>query len=398
MMIKTRYPIDFFGAMAASTLFFFALQVLTPILPLYALDIGENEAAWGLATTVIAAVAASFRLAGGSLSDRIGRRGVMLSGALANLLGGIVLLFTNNFAGLLVSRAVHGLGIGLFTTAYKALIVDFAPEGKQGEAVGIGNLTFGIAMIFSTPLGEWLYQQYGYDQVFYVGIVLALGCAIVVGLIGMGEQKKTGQSMLTSAKEVLPRRTTQIGIWGMAGIAITFTAILTFLPLLAELRSLTGVGLALSIYSLMQVIGQPIGGRLGDRIGWRFVIIPSFLIAALGVYFLLIADQTGLIVIGSGLVGLGASIARVGLDVIVMDGAPRDLRGTAAGLEYAGLDIWNGLFSWVMGIIVLQTSYNTIYTIMTVIPIIWAAVLWIMIPRNLGRVTRIPVAGSAGDL
>jgi hypothetical protein len=81
----------------------------------------------------------------------------------------------------------------------------------------------------------------------------------------------------------------------------------------------------------------------------------------------------------------------------VMDGAPRDLRGTAAGLEYAGLDVWNGLFGWVMGIIVLQTSYNTIYTIMTVIPIVWAVISWFMIPRNLGRVTRIPIAGSAGD-
>jgi MFS family permease len=394
---KTRYPIHFFGAMAASTLFFTAFLVMVPVLPLYTLDIGGNEAAWGLATTVIAAMAASVRLAGGSVSDRLGRRGVMLFGALANMLASVILLLTNNLAGLMVSRAMHGLGIGVFTTSYKALIVDFAPEGKQGEAVGIGNLTFGIAMTLSTPLGEWLYQRYGYDQVFYLGVALALACGIVVSVIGMGEQSKTGQSMLKGAIQILPRRSTQIGIWGMLSIAATFTAILTFLPLLASLRGLTGVGLALSGYSLMQIIGQPIGGKLGDRFGWRLVIIPGFLITALGVYSLLIADKPGLIIIGSTLVGLGGAIARVGLDVIVMDGTPRDLRGTAAGLEYAGLDVWNGLFGWVMGIIVLQTNYSTIYTIMTVTPVIWAVILWFMIPRNLGRVERIPVAGSAGD-
>ena len=65
---------------------------------------------------------------------------------------------------LLIGRGFQGIGIGLFTTAYKALIMDLAPPEKRGEALGLGNLSFGLAIIAGPPLGEYAYHLGGYSR------------------------------------------------------------------------------------------------------------------------------------------------------------------------------------------------------------------------------------------
>ena len=155
--------------------------------------------------------------------------------------------------------------------------------------------------------------------------------------------------------------------------------------------------MAFSVYSAAQLLSQPIGGRLGDRIGWRPLIVPGLLFGALGVYLWLIAQGWGILYLGAAIAGTGTAVARIGLDTIMFNGAPDELRGTAAGLQYASFDIWNGTMAWGLGFLVTRTSYETIYTIMALIPLLWAILMWFIIPRGSGRVSGQPAFEPGAD-
>jgi MFS family permease len=172
----------------------------------------------------------------------------------------------------------------------------------------------------------------------------------------------------------------QIGIWGMLGNASVLTALLIFMPLLAEERGIRGAGIAFSVYALAELSGHPIGGRIGQSVGRRPVIMAGLLTAAIGVLTLRQAQTTALLYAGAAASGFGVAILRVSLDTLVFEGAPDDLRATAAGLEYAGMDGWNGMLSWIVGLVVAAAGYDAAYGLMAAIPLVWIAVMWVLVP------------------
>ncbi len=379
----TRYSRSFFLAMMTSALYFLSLQALLPVLPLYALEIGVDEAAWGLAVSAVSVAAVTLRLLGGSLADRIGRKGVMVAGALVSILAAAIMWLTASFAGLLVGRALQGVSIGLFTTAYKALVMDLAPPTRRGQAIGLGNLTFGFSLITAPPLGEWVQHTYGYGMTFLLSIGIMVLVLVAINLVSFSGHRPTTHSILSGTRHVLPLRTTQIGIWGMLSNAVLFSSIFSFLPLLAAARGVSGVGLAFSAYALTELLGQPLGGWLGDHLRRRLVVAAALLVGGLGIFCFLVSGGRFLIYVGAALVGLGSSVMRVNLDTIVLSGAPLDLRGTATGLEYASFDTWIGTLGWLLGIVTVRSGYTTIYTIMALVPPLWAVLMWFLIPPDL---------------
>jgi MFS family permease len=381
-----RYSPSFFIAIIASVLYQFSFQSLLPVLPLYALDIGANAAAWGVAVSAAAWVSTLLRLSGGTFSDRLGRRRVMFVGALAGMAGPALIWVTGNYPGLLIGRAFQGIGIALFTTAYKALIMDLAPPDRRGEALGLGNLSFGFALIVGPPLGELATHLGGYGAAFLLCIVAIVPILAGLNLISVGDYHPSHQSAIAGAREVFPQRFMQVGIWGMMMIAALFTAIFTFLPLLGEERGITGVGLAFSFYAIMELAGQLLGGRLGDRVGRRLLIVTALLIGAGGVIAFLLADNRLLMYAGSALIGLGASVARVNIDITVFNGAPAHLRGTAAGLQYACLDGWIGAMGWIFGLVAVGSGFNLVYGALIATLLAGTALMGAIVPGR--RITR----------
>lgn len=76
----------------------------------------------------------------GPLTDRWGRRPVLVAGAL--LFGGAPVLYAlcHNVTPLLAARVAHGIGLALFTTAYQALVADLTPPGRRGEGLGMAGV------------------------------------------------------------------------------------------------------------------------------------------------------------------------------------------------------------------------------------------------------------------
>lgn len=133
----------------ALILFAVGTSLITPLIPIYKRELGFNDTVVTLFLVCYVAALVPSMLTLGQLSDRIGRKGVLI-GALVTLALAQVLLVTEPpLIGVLIARAIQGLATGAFFGTCTAFLVDQAPAGRRGfiavlSSVGVrGGLGLG---------------------------------------------------------------------------------------------------------------------------------------------------------------------------------------------------------------------------------------------------------------
>ncbi|MFQ5656009.1 MAG: MFS transporter [Candidatus Methylomirabilales bacterium] len=160
--------------------------------PPYAKNIGLNDAQIGLilggqlATTMLAKPMA------GRLSDRMGRKPMILVGL---LLCTILLPFipqTTGFSILFVLSALFGLGVAIVTPSTIALVADLVKAGQMGSAMGVFGTILDIGEASGPILAGFLIASFGYPWAFALIAALIGGAAVAFALLvrepGQGEK------------------------------------------------------------------------------------------------------------------------------------------------------------------------------------------------------------------
>src|SRR5947199_4152198 len=126
-------------------------------------------------------VFAALLLAAGSLSDRLGRKGMLLSGlgvfGAASFAGGLL----TTPGQLIVARCVMGLGAAMIFPATLSLISNiFVQRSDRARAIGLWGATAGIAIALGPIAGGWLLEHFSWASIFFaMAPVAALGAALV---------------------------------------------------------------------------------------------------------------------------------------------------------------------------------------------------------------------------
>src|SRR6266849_2095876 len=126
-------------------------------------------------------VFAALLLASGSLSDRVGRKGMLLAGlgvfGLASAAGGL----TTTPGQLIVARCVMGLGAAMIFPATLSLISNvFTERSERARAIGLWGATAGIAIALGPIVGGWLLERFSWTSIFFaLAPVAALAAAFV---------------------------------------------------------------------------------------------------------------------------------------------------------------------------------------------------------------------------
>src|SRR2546421_3210276 len=126
-------------------------------------------------------VFAALLLASGSLSDRVGRKGMLLAGlgvfGGASLLGGLM----STPGALIVARCVMGLGAAMIFPATLSLISNvFTERAARARAIGLWGATAGAAIALGPIAGGWLIEQSSWSAIFFaMGPVAALAALLV---------------------------------------------------------------------------------------------------------------------------------------------------------------------------------------------------------------------------
>jgi MFS family permease len=172
----------FHGAIRAAMIYFIAV---------FGNSIGISRVGLFFLVFSLAAILTRFRL--GDLSDRLGRKTVILPAALIIVGNLFVIAQVRSFPLLIVTGFVGGLGQGLIFPALSTYIIDFLGRENKGLAISLYNSLFDVGMGLGSPLFGWVSDMAGYRWMYRVAAIFLLAATAVFMLKAPAtEGKKEG--------------------------------------------------------------------------------------------------------------------------------------------------------------------------------------------------------------
>jgi MFS family permease len=173
------------------------LFLILPVFSMHAkgLSGGDQATLVGLALGIYGFVQACLHIPLGMLSDRYGRRPIVVIGLILFVFGAFVAASHDDLVWITVGRAIQGAGA--VSAAVTAWLADLTREETRTRAMAmVGGsiaLTFALSLVLASPLHESI----GLDGMFYLMAVLGIG-AILIALFIVPEQGKASQTPFTA--------------------------------------------------------------------------------------------------------------------------------------------------------------------------------------------------------
>jgi DHA1 family tetracycline resistance protein-like MFS transporter len=340
-----------------ATVFFDLLGfgIVIPFLPMYAERLGVGAGAIGLilaAYSVMQFICAPLL---GRLSDRIGRRPVIMLGLLGSSVSYVVYAFANSFAGLLVSRAVHGACAATISTA-QAYVADTTEESKRAHAMGMIGAAFGLGFVLGPALGGLLGATSLRRPVLFAA---ALTCAnFIFAALRLpeshrlpGRPPQAGAGAQAAADRRLFLLLRGLGRHRAAARLLVIAFLLTLaIAALEATFALTvpaaygyaaaGVGGLLAFAGLMQALAQGyLIGKLAPRIGESALLIAGAAMLATGLAPLGSWSSHAALYAMLALIAMGYGFGSTAAATLISRRTARELQGEALGLNQSVLSL-----------------------------------------------------------
>jgi len=168
------------GALAGVfSLRMFGLFLVLPVMALYAAQMeGATPFMIGLAVGIYGLTQALFQIAFGTLSDRFGRKPLIVFGLLVFAAGSVVAAMADTLVGVIIGRALQGSGA--IAAVVLALVADLTREQQRVKAMALIGMSIGASFLLALMAGPALDRWIGVGGIFWLTAVLALGCIVVV--------------------------------------------------------------------------------------------------------------------------------------------------------------------------------------------------------------------------
>ncbi|WP_369026223.1 TCR/Tet family MFS transporter [Qipengyuania sp. RANM35] len=292
--------------------------IVMPVLPSLIMDLGnlpvDKAALWaGWLGAGYAAMQFAFAPIMGNLSDRFGRRPVLLACLLAFGIDYIVMGLAPNLWWLVAGRVVAGITGASFSAAY-AYLADITPPEKRAQSFGTIGMAFGFGFILGPAIGGFL-GEFGTHIPFYAAGGLAL-LNVVFGYFFLEESLpedkrrpfRLARANAFSALKALSGQSRRV-LWLVAALALwqlahlVYPSIWAYFAIAAYGWSEWKIGLSLMMVGITSALVQGIGIRLiVPRVGERGAValgVASVCLAAF-MYSIAWADWVVFLAIAAG--------------------------------------------------------------------------------------------------
>ena len=369
-------------------------SMLIPILPLIERQLGISPFQSSLIISVYSIVAAVFIPLAGLLSDRIGRKKVIIpslviSGA-GGLIAGLAAVFSASpFYLILLGRFIQGIGAaGAFPLVLPLVADVFSKEEDISHGLGISETANTVGKVLSPILGTLLASLVWYLPFFTIPVLALVSLLMISFWIDSAKSKGTSMTLTNFAKN-LKAVVKKEGKWltaifgsGIIIMTVLFGLLVYLSNVLENPHQIFGIkkGFLLAIpvgtISLASYLSGKFIGKDKARMR-RTTLIGLSLVAGASlvmVFFSSLWFLIALIAIG----GFGIGISLPSLDALLTESVEKDQRGTItslySGMRYAGVAVGPPLFS-----LLLQYSVEAIFVVACALSLIAVILVFFLV-------------------
>ncbi len=332
--------------------------IILPLLPFYAEKFGASPFVVGL---LLSTYGLCQLIAGpilGHVSDRIGRKPLLLVSQFGTLIGFIILALSNSLPLIFVSRIIDGLTAGNFSVA-QAYISDVTEPKNRTKAFGVVGIAFGLGFLLGPAIAGFL-ARFGYHYpIFAAATLSATSIAATAFLLPSspphtahqheaederGKSEKDGLHYLSSFKDpgLAPF------LWQFFSFIFAFVIFMSGFALFAERRFVyhgvpfgaKEVGYVFAYAGLIGVVIQAgFIGKLVHIFGEVHLVKIGYISMFLGFVLLGWVHTIPFLLIAVAILFFGSSVLRPSLMSLITQNTKRSQQGMAVGLTQSLMSV-----------------------------------------------------------
>ncbi len=375
-------PLEQKAAYSLASIFMLRMLGLFMILPVFSLYAEELEGSTplliGLAVGMYGLTQAILQIPFGMLSDRIGRKPVIIAGLIIFAIGSAVAATADTAVGVVIGRAIQGAGA--IAATIMALAADLTREEHRLKAMAVIGISIGVSFSVALIAGPILNSWIGVAGIFWLTAILAIGGIAVVKYVVPDPVKSTfhrdAEPVPAQFKAILGDRQLLRLDFGIFALHMTLTATFVILPLALRDHAGLDVGshwlvyLAVMVISMGVMVPFIIHAEKKRRMKQVFVGSVAFICIAQLCLAWSYTSVTG-IVVSLLIFFIAFNVLEASLPSLISKTAPPDKKGTAMGVysssQFFGAFIGGVSGGWLYG----EFGIASVFMFSAVVAFVW---------------------------
>ena len=310
--------------------------IIIPLLPFYAETFGASPVTIGLLFAAFSLAQLVAAPALGALSDRYGRRPVLIFSLIGTVVSFAMLAVAQSLTMLFAARIIDGLSGGNITIA-RAYIADVTEPEERAKAFGFLGAAFGLGFIVGPGLAG-LFAQFSYTAPIWAAAAITM-LAVAMAWLWLPETVHRGSAVAVSPWRALPEvlRRPHLRPLLMSDFLYwcSFAVCTTTFALFASRRfgfDVTQTGYVLAAFGLLGVIVQAgFVGIVVGRIGVLRTFVVGLVIAAAGWGLVAVSSSVTMFLVALIPAGIGVGLCNASVVTLVSHSGSKDEQGTVQG-------------------------------------------------------------------
>jgi len=350
----------------------------SPVLPRFAESLGAAPELIGMIVAASTVTGVLFKLPAGALSDLLGRRRVMLLGAVFFAVPPFVYPFVIDAGALFALRFAHGFATAIFAPVASAYVAGLG-EAARGARLGwfssandlgatAGPLIGGL-ILYATASFATSYLLVGMLGVLALGMTLLLPETEPKTTLAESSLRARAAEFWDGLRDVITTPAVLTAAAVEATMYLGFGAFLGFLPLYARNVGFNdgAIAVVLALQLTVALLAKPFTGNLSDRLGRKPVIVLGLFASAVALPLIFRMTSFAGLVAVVPLLGLGVAAVTPATNALIADLVAARRLGTGMGVFGTIWDVGEAAGPILAGILIGQIGYEPAFDVIAAI-------------------------------